>query len=139
LLRAFLGGASNPQTIYWPESRLKQAVLAELASLLGVRGQPLYFSVQRWRRAMPQYELGHLDRIVRIERLIEHLPGLAIAGNAYRGPGIGHCIQSGELAAEQVQQHFRLNRETAAHPGARKWSRVDLAAITKLNFTDRIE
>ena len=51
---------------------------------------------------MAQYHLGHLDRVARIERLVADLPGLALAGNAYRGVGIAQCIRSGQLAAETV-------------------------------------
>ena len=51
---------------------------------------------------MAQYHLGHLDRIARIDRLVAHLPGLALAGNAYRGVGIAQCIHSGFQAAERV-------------------------------------
>jgi oxygen-dependent protoporphyrinogen oxidase len=105
LLRAFLGGAANPEAIDWPDSQTKHVVQGELGTLLGIRGEPLFFKVQRWRWAMPQYELGHLDRIERIERIVQHVPGLALAGNAYHGAGVAHCIHSGELAAERIQEH----------------------------------
>ncbi len=52
---------------------------------------------------MPQYEVGHLDRINEIENEIKNLPGLALAGNAYRGAGIPDCIRSGEAAAESLR------------------------------------
>jgi oxygen-dependent protoporphyrinogen oxidase len=51
---------------------------------------------------MPQYHVGHLTRIARIERFAAHWPGLALAGNAYHGVGIPQCIASGEAAAERV-------------------------------------
>jgi oxygen-dependent protoporphyrinogen oxidase len=57
---------------------------------------------------MPQYELGHLDRVKQIEVMVDQLPRLALAGNAYRGGGVAHCIHSGELAAERIAGQLRL-------------------------------
>jgi oxygen-dependent protoporphyrinogen oxidase len=91
----------------WPDGKIKEAVLKELLGLLGIHGEPLFFKVQRWRRIMPQYELGHLDRIARIEQIVDHWPGLALAGNAYHGIGIAHCIQSGEAAALRVHEQIQ--------------------------------
>ena len=119
LMRAFLGGAASPEALHWPDSQIKHVVLDELDGLLGISGEPLLFKVTRSRRVMPQYELGHLERLERIERIIQCLPGLKLAGNAYHGVGIAHCIHSGELAAEQVyerlaaRQHL-LHQELAA-------------------------
>lgn len=68
----------------------------------GVEAAPLLTRVRRWPLGMPQYVLGHPERVARIEeRLVEH-PGLALAGAAYRGVGIPDCIASGERAAESV-------------------------------------
>jgi oxygen-dependent protoporphyrinogen oxidase len=53
---------------------------------------------------MPQYEVGHLERVGEIEKLASELPGLALAGNAYRGAGIPDCVRSGEAAAEYLLQ-----------------------------------
>ena len=58
--------------------------------------------VHRWHRGMPQYVLGHLDRLEQIETALAAYPGLALAGAAYRGVGIPDCIASGEAAAESV-------------------------------------
>jgi oxygen-dependent protoporphyrinogen oxidase len=51
---------------------------------------------------MPQYEVGHLDRVAEIENEVRNFPGLALAGNSYRGAGIPDCIRSGEKAAESI-------------------------------------
>jgi oxygen-dependent protoporphyrinogen oxidase len=64
---------------------------------------------------MPQYELGHLERIARIERIVDHLPGLALAGNAYHGVGIAHCIHSGEAAALRVHEQIEVQRRVSAY------------------------
>ena len=58
--------------------------------------------VHRHPASMPQYRLGHLDRVETIERKLETSPGLALAGSAYRGVGIADCVHSGEVGAERV-------------------------------------
>jgi oxygen-dependent protoporphyrinogen oxidase len=102
LIRVFLGGAGHPDQLDFTDDKLRAIVERELGDLLGVRGEPELFRVRRWRASMPQYHLGHLARIERIESLVAGLPGLELAGNAYRGVGIPHCIRSGEQAAERV-------------------------------------
>ena len=73
----------------------------ELHQILGLRAEPLLARVYKWKFAMAQYGVGHLDRLDRIEHLRQQLPGLALAGNAYRGIGVPDCIRSGRTAAEQ--------------------------------------
>jgi oxygen-dependent protoporphyrinogen oxidase len=102
LLRAYLGGAANPAVIDRTDYEIRKAALADLNDLLKIRGAPAFATVQRQRQAMPQYTLGHLARVDRIERLAARLPGFALAGNAFRGGGVAHCIHSGEMAAEQI-------------------------------------
>jgi len=69
---------------------------------LNIDRPPLFTEVAKWERSMPQYELGHLDRVQAIENEVRALSGLALAGNAYRGAGIPDCIRSGEAAAEAL-------------------------------------
>ncbi|MDA7979655.1 MAG: protoporphyrinogen oxidase [Pirellulales bacterium] len=102
LVRAFLGGALQPDLVDLDEDELKEIALAELKALLGARGAPLFSRVARWRQAMPQYHLGHRDRVRTIEERIAHLPGLGLAGNYLRGVGIPHCVRAGEQAAANV-------------------------------------
>jgi oxygen-dependent protoporphyrinogen oxidase len=84
------------------DAGIEQLVKTELGELLGVGGKPVFMRILRYPRAMPQYHLGHLDRVAAIEARIDSLPGLALAGNAYRGVGIPDCVHSGECAAERV-------------------------------------
>jgi oxygen-dependent protoporphyrinogen oxidase len=74
----------------------------ELKEILGLRADPLFTRVYRWKSAMAQYNVGHLDRLDRIERLRQKLPGLALAGNAYRGIGVPDCVRSGTDAVKQL-------------------------------------
>ncbi len=102
LLRVFVGGACQGELTRLDDDSLLRMVLGELAELLGASGEPIFVDIARWPASMPQYHLGHLDRIARIEQLVAGLPGLALAGNAYRGVGIAQCIHSGQQAAERV-------------------------------------
>jgi oxygen-dependent protoporphyrinogen oxidase len=102
LLRAFAGGALQPDIFALDESVMAERVEADLRSLLGISAKPLFTEVAKWERSMPQYEVGHLNRITEIENEAGKLPGLTLAGNAYRGAGIPDCIRSGEVAAESI-------------------------------------
>ena len=102
LMRVFLGGALNPQVVDADDTRLIDIATSELAELLAIRAAPELVRVVRWRHAMPQYTLGHLARIARIDDRLGRWPGLALAGNTYRGVGIAYCVRSGEAAARRV-------------------------------------
>ena len=106
LLRAFAGGALQPDIFALDESELAAKVETDLRELLGITAKPLFTEVAKWERSMPQYEVGHLDRITEIENEVSKLPGLTLAGNAYRGAGIPDCIRSGEAAAETILQNL---------------------------------
>jgi protoporphyrinogen/coproporphyrinogen III oxidase len=102
LLRAFAGGALQPEIFALDEDDLRVRVETNLRELLGISEDPLFAEVAKWTRSMPQYEVGHLERVDEIEALVTQVPGLALAGNAYRGTGIPHCVRSGEDAAEAL-------------------------------------
>jgi oxygen-dependent protoporphyrinogen oxidase len=101
-LRTFVGGAMQPELMHLSGAELTTLVREELESIFGVTWKPDFTIVARWMRSMPQYHVGHLDRIATIERELAAFPRLALAGNAYTGVGIPDCIHSGELAAERV-------------------------------------
>jgi oxygen-dependent protoporphyrinogen oxidase len=101
LVRVYLGRFGGRDVTADPDDELVALARDEIA-FLGVSAMPLLTRVHRWPLGMPQYVLGHPDRVARIEeRLTEH-PGLAVAGAAYRGVGIPDCIASGEAAADSV-------------------------------------
>jgi oxygen-dependent protoporphyrinogen oxidase len=105
LLRAFAGGALQPEIFALDEAEMARRVEADLRELLKISEDPLFVEVAKWERSMPQYEVGHLDRVSEIEKLVSGLPGLSLAGNAYRGAGIPDCVRSGEAAAEYLVNH----------------------------------
>jgi protoporphyrinogen/coproporphyrinogen III oxidase len=101
LVRVYAGRFGRRDLTLDTDEELVALARAELA-LLDVTAEPMLTRIQRWPRGMPQYVLGHPERLERIETLLEELPGLALAGAAYRGVGIPDCIASGESAAEAV-------------------------------------
>jgi oxygen-dependent protoporphyrinogen oxidase len=102
LLRCFLGGSRDEQVLQLTDENILNIVRDELRQILGVKADPLFTRLYRWESAMAQYTVGHLERLQRIEGLVKPLPGLALAGNAYRGIGVPDCIRSGEAAVQQV-------------------------------------
>jgi oxygen-dependent protoporphyrinogen oxidase len=107
LLRAFVGGALQPAQYDLSDAAMQRAVCQDLQQLLGISGDPTYLSVSRHPQSMPQYHLGHLQRVARIEALVRHLPGLVLAGNAYHGVGVPDCIHSGDTAAQVLLAHLQ--------------------------------
>ena len=99
LLRAFVGGALQQEQALWPDAKLQDAVCGDLRQLLGLSATPTLCRVSRHPSAMPQYHVGHLERVERLEAAARRWPGLALAGNAYRGVGVPDCIRSGDNAA----------------------------------------
>lgn len=102
LLRAFVGGALQPEMFALEEDRMIEEVRVDLRDLLGIEEAPLFTLVQKWPRSMAQYHLGHLERVERIRQRLESFPTLQVAGNAYEGAGIPDCIRSGEAAADEI-------------------------------------
>jgi len=102
LLRCFFAGV-NAENV-WPLSndQIVGIVRKELEQIIGLRAEPRFARVYKWKSAMAQYGVGHLERLERIERLRQQLPGLALAGNAFRGIGVPDCVRSGREAAKQL-------------------------------------
>jgi protoporphyrinogen/coproporphyrinogen III oxidase len=102
LIRCFLGGMLNAAVLAEDDAALVARARAELGEALGIRAEPLVSRLSRWPASMPQYRVGHLARVEAIEHAVAALPGLALAGAAYRGVGIADCVRSGEAAAEAI-------------------------------------
>lgn len=114
LMRAFIGRAGDDDVINLSDEQLLQMVRDELHDVLGITAAPMLHRIFRWPKAMPQYTLGHLDRLAVLDRqLIDH-PGLFVAGNAYRGIGLPDCIASGETAANQAAAYLQTVAERAS-------------------------
>lgn len=102
LLRVFLGGPHQEALLDLDDEALLDLVRDELRCIMGVTARPVLTRLYRWRQANPQYDVGHLERMDRIEQLAAEMPGLHVAGGAYRGVGIPDCITQGKNAAGAI-------------------------------------
>jgi len=102
LLRVFIGGATRPDQFELDDASISQLVERELAGLIGASGQPLFMEIGRHPRSMPQYNLGHLDRVAAIRRNLAKYSRLYLAGIAYDGVGIPDCIHAAEMTADAL-------------------------------------
>jgi protoporphyrinogen/coproporphyrinogen III oxidase len=102
LLRCFFGGVRDEPILDLSDQEILQLVRQELRQILGINAEPLFTRVFKWAGSMAQYAVGHLEKLQRIERLRGQLPGLTLAGNAYRGIGVPDCVRSGRDAALQA-------------------------------------
>jgi protoporphyrinogen/coproporphyrinogen III oxidase len=102
LLRCFFAGRNADHIWQLSEDAIVNVVREELRQIVGLRAEPLLARVYKWKLAMAQYSVGHLERLERIENLCKQLPRLAFAGNGYRGIGVPDCIRSGQEAAREM-------------------------------------
>jgi protoporphyrinogen/coproporphyrinogen III oxidase len=102
LWRALCGGWNRPDVVDWPDERLVAAVRAELRLAQRVTAEPAFVHVVRWDRAIPQYLLGHPERVAAIEARAGRHPGLVVAGNAYRGVALNDCTEQAEMIAKAL-------------------------------------
>lgn len=98
LLRAFI----SPSFLDRDDEELVEAAKTELTSILGLQGDPLFTSFKRHAQAMPQYTVGHAERVAAVDWRLRAIPRLTVAGNAYRGIGLPDCVKSAQDAAEAL-------------------------------------
>jgi len=104
LLRGFVGGPRNQGVMEKSDDEIVEIIRQQIVELLGMRSdaQPVFASVYRWIGGMPQYTIGHLERVDEIEARSAAVPGLGLAGGGFRGVGVPNCIESGEAAVGKV-------------------------------------
>ena len=102
VVKAFAGRAAGDAEAKLDDERMTAALVDDLGAALGIDATPLATHLTRWERALPQYQVGHLDRIERIQAALQATPGILLAGAAYWGSGISDCVKSAERAAELV-------------------------------------
>jgi oxygen-dependent protoporphyrinogen oxidase len=90
------------------------AVRDDLAALLGLTVEPLETVVARWGGGLPQYGVGHGERIAALEEAVAAVPGLAVAGAALHGVGVPACLATADAAAERVLAHLASHSERGA-------------------------
>ncbi|MGW6705674.1 protoporphyrinogen oxidase [Streptomyces sp. NPDC054956] len=102
VLRASIGRIGEDELLRRPDRHLVRSAIAELHHAVGPMGEPLATRVTRWDRGLPQYGVGHRDRVARIREAAGKLPGIALCGAAYEGVGVAACVATGRAAARQV-------------------------------------
>ncbi|HEY5329337.1 MAG TPA: protoporphyrinogen oxidase [Acidobacteriaceae bacterium] len=102
ILRAFFGGASAEALANASDEAIANAALTQLRNILGPIPGPTHTEVRRWPHSLPQYEVGHLDRIAELETRIAALGNLTLLGNSYRGVGIPDLIHAARTAARTL-------------------------------------
>jgi oxygen-dependent protoporphyrinogen oxidase len=108
LVRVFLGRAGDEAWAEEADDVLITEARREIERVSRVEQEPVLARVFRWPRGLPQYVIGHLDRMERIAALVRGIPGLHLAGASYRGVGIPDCITSGWAAADAVLRSLRV-------------------------------
>lgn len=104
LVRCYVGGVGREEILTRDDEQLVATVRAELKALSGISAEPMYTEVNRWWKGMPQYTIGHLDRLNQLDAALSRYPGLVLTGAGYRGVGIPDCIRDGAIAAERIVQ-----------------------------------
>jgi oxygen-dependent protoporphyrinogen oxidase len=106
LLRAFIGGATDPGALNRNDLDLARLAFQELSQLLGITDDPMLVRLFRWVRATPQYTVGHAERIAVIEQRLARYPGMFVTGSGYRGTGIPDCIADAQATAAKAAVVF---------------------------------
>lgn len=110
LLRCFMADAKNPEISERDDSYLIETTHRIISNIIGIQSPPVFSIVSRNPQCMPQYTVGHLDNVARINDRTLKYPSLQLAGNAYGGVGIPDCIHSGETAAVNLFKHINNKR-----------------------------
>jgi len=104
---SFVGGATDPEICAHPENEIAALVHKELASVLGINGEPVVQHVAKWQRALPQYNLGHAQIVAALGELCAATPGIFLTGNYLAGPSMGACVEHANKTAAAVAQFIR--------------------------------
>ncbi|MET8683464.1 protoporphyrinogen oxidase [Streptomyces sp. NPDC004732] len=104
LLRTSIGRVAEEHRLAVPDRHLVRSSVIELHRALGSIGEPVAARVTRWERGLPQYGVGHIERVARVREAVGKLPGLALCGAAYDGVGVAACVATGTAAAQQIAE-----------------------------------
>jgi oxygen-dependent protoporphyrinogen oxidase len=102
VLRASIGRHRDQANLQHEDGELVDTVLAELGQAVGVAGKPVDARVSRWGGALPQYAVGHVERVARVRAAVEANPGLAVCGAVYDGVGVAACVASARRAVDHI-------------------------------------
>jgi oxygen-dependent protoporphyrinogen oxidase len=101
-IAGYVGGDAAPELARMPSDTLEALVREEFGDLLGVRGEPFVACVRHWPRGLPQYRLGHAERLAALRGAEDRMPGLFLTGNYLEGPSVGACLDQARKTAARV-------------------------------------
>jgi len=104
LFRTMVGGARRPQLAELPDEQLLDRIFSDLRDIMGLRAEPEFVKIYRHPKAIPQYRVGHADRLAAIEKELEGFPGLLMTGNAFRGVSLNDCVLNASKTAQRIVQ-----------------------------------
>jgi oxygen-dependent protoporphyrinogen oxidase len=110
IIRCSVGRIGEEALLQRDDEELAEVAAAELAAATGARGAPVATRVTRWGGALPQYTVGHLDRVRSIRDAVAAQPGLAVCGAAYDGVGVPACVATARQAVSQVMAFLAARR-----------------------------
>lgn len=102
LLRTLVGGARSPHLAELSDEQLLQRTFGDLSDIMGIAAEPEFVRMYRHRRAIPQYLVGHGERLARIEDALRSFPGLVLSGNAFRGVSLNDCVLNAQKTAQSL-------------------------------------
>jgi protoporphyrinogen/coproporphyrinogen III oxidase len=105
-LTSFSGGATDPQFCELSDQEITETISSEVARVLGINGNPVATNLQRYARALPQYNLGHIEIIKSLDALTASVPGLFLTGNYLSGPSIGSCVDQAFGTADTARVYL---------------------------------
>jgi len=106
-LTTFIGGSRQSDLALKPDGILLDSALSDLRPLLGIDGKPAIVRIIRWQRAIPQYEIGHLEKMRSLQEFEQRIPGLFVTGNFRGGISVGDCMVSADQTALRVRKHLQ--------------------------------
>ena len=107
LLRTMVGGSKSPEFAMLDDDKLVSTVFDELNPIISLKGEPDLIRIYRWEKAIPQYLLGHGERLRTLDERLHSFPGLYLAGNALHGVGMNDCIENGYKVADRIMNYIK--------------------------------
>ena len=107
LLRSMMGGATYPEAIQLSDAEIKQRTMAELLKIMDISAEPDFVRIFRHERAIPQYVVGHGERLLAVHERLKSHPGLIVTGNAFFGVGLNDCVHAANKAAAQAVDYLQ--------------------------------
>ena len=107
LIRVFVGGANNEELVSLSDDEMLGMIQEELRDIMDIEGDPILTRIYRWEKSMPQYLVGHLQKVAQIEERTNLQPGLFLTGCAYKGIGISDSVHDAEIVAEKAVEYLK--------------------------------